>query len=49
MWQKLIAWQRRLHPWRKFYLGFLLSLGLLQGIISIIVLLLSPSPPAGSR
>ncbi|HEX3015291.1 MAG TPA: hypothetical protein VHQ46_02735 [Desulfobacteria bacterium] len=48
-WDKFKAWNGRLKPLRRLYLALLLVLGFAQGIISIIVLLLGPDKPVGSR
>jgi hypothetical protein len=48
-WQKVLIWNGTLKPIHRAYLGLMLSLGLFQGILSIIVLLLGPDRPIGSR
>jgi len=49
LWKKLKNWNERFKALSRLYLGLLLLLGFSQGIISVIVLLLSPEKPAGSR
>ncbi len=49
LWAKIVKWNRERKALYRLYLALLIGLGLLQGIISLIVLLLPPDKPVGSR